>query len=208
MRITLLWVTFTALTLFATCARSVAPSRPGCCGDQSDPHRFSSSLNHQIATRADEVPVELQGCGVNREEITAIRINGTLAGCVNGSSADVTFPTLTVFFTTDAARCQGTPGAMPPRVVTLRNVKYTGTIRSGSPPACISNSSVTWDTFSSDDPGFHTLFLTKGPQTLLPILDRFALTWLAAIPRAVPSPVSPFCPPFPVLAGTTSRCPS
>jgi hypothetical protein len=113
-----------------------------------------------------------------------------------------------VFFTTNGARCPGsTQGEMPGRAVALTNVRYTGTIRSGSPPACIINSTVSWDRFSTEDQGYGLLFQRAGPQTLAPILDRFVLTWLAAIPRPVSSPVSPFCPPFPRLAGTTSRCP-
>jgi hypothetical protein len=208
MRITLLWIIFTALALFATCNSSVAPPRPGCCGDLNSPGTTSVAFSHQIATSADEVPVELQRCGFNNEEITAIRINGTLAGCVNGSSADVIFTRLNVFFTTNGARCPGsTQGELPGRVVALINVKYTGTIRSGSPPACISNSIVTWDRAGSEDPGYEALFRNAGPQTLAPILDRFVLTWLAAVARPNPSPVSVFCPPFPRLAGTTSRCP-
>ena len=45
-----------------------------CCGTTARPRR----IFQQIATRPEEVPIELQGCGTNREEITAITINGTL----------------------------------------------------------------------------------------------------------------------------------
>jgi len=187
--------------------------RRACCGDSAHtPPLASVSFTQQISTRADEVPVELQGCGSNREEITAIAISGTLAGCVDNSSARVTFPNLVLDFRTSGVRCQGTQGVIAHRLVTLTNVQYTATIESGSSLGCMRNSSVaTVYTFHSDDPGFATLFATRGPQTLLPILDRYVLGWLASIPVPPPSP-SPTptttCPPAPTFGGTTTRCPS
>jgi hypothetical protein len=208
MQITLRCLIFAALVLFMACPPSISPPRPGCCGDPNSMPPRTVIFSQYIATRADEVPVELQGCGVNREEIKAIWIHGALAGCVDGSGVAVTFPNLVVDFTTSAVRCQGTQGELPQRSVVLRNVKYTASIQSGSSPACVSSSVVTWDSFDSLDPGFHTLFLTRGPQTMLPILDSYALGWAASIPSPVPSPPPVFCPPTPTLGGTTSRCPS
>jgi hypothetical protein len=173
---------------------------PPCCGnlDRTPPVRVRAT--QQIATRAEEVPIELQGCKANHEEITAIALNGTLAGCSTVSrGARMVFPTLDVEFTTDSARCQGTQGLLAHRLVTLTNVVYSASIQPG-PPACISNSSVTGYTFESHDPGFTALFTTAGPQTLLPILDRYALGWASSLPRT--------CPPTPTFGGTTSRCPS
>src|ERR1043165_1217716 len=92
-----------------------------CCGTTARPRR----IFQQIATRPEEVPIELQGCGTNREEITAITINGTLEGCSTVSrGAKLQFTTLDVEFTTSGARCQGGQGTIPHRLVTLTNVLY------------------------------------------------------------------------------------
>jgi len=188
------------LTGIAFIACTLTHEPPPCCGNLGATPPLRVRATQQIATSANEVPVELQGCGTNREEITAIAINGTLAGCSTVSrGARMVFPTLDVEFTTSGARCQGTQGQLAHRLVTLTNVVYTASIQPG-PPACVRNSAVTGYTFESHDPGFTTLFTTAGPQTLLPILDRYALGWATSIPRT--------CPPTPTLGGTTSRCPS
>jgi hypothetical protein len=155
----------------------------------------------QIATRADEVPIELQGCGANREEITAITINGTLEGCSTiRRGSRLNFLTLDVEFTTSAARCPGTQGEILHRLVSLTNVVYNGQVVAG-PPACVSSSRVNATyRFESHDPAFATLFATRGPQTLLPILDRLALGWATATPMV--------CPPAPIVRGSVARCPS
>jgi hypothetical protein len=171
---------------------------PSCCGSLQNPVR----IFQQIAARADEVPIELQGCGSNREEITAITINGTLEGCSTvRRGSRLHFLTLDVEFTTSAARCQGTQGDIPHRLVTLTNVVYSGSVMAG-PPACVNGSSVdvTRYRFETHDPAFAALFATRGPQTLLPILDRFALGWATSAPMT--------CPPGPIVRGSTSRCPS
>ena len=109
------------------------------------------------------------------------------------------FPSsLALFFTLDGARCQGTPGPVPRRV-DLENVTYTASIRRG-PPLCIAESSVTYTRFESSNPAFAMLFATRGPQTLTPVLDRFALGWLSAGLMT--------CPPNPIPVGVVTRCPS
>jgi hypothetical protein len=173
----------------------LARELPPCCGNPRAMRAFQ-----QIASRAEEVPVELQHCKVNNEEITAISINGLLTGCANLTrGARMTFTSLDVEFTTNGGGCQGsTQGVRAHRLVTLTNVLYTASIQNSS-PACVRNSSVTFDNFFSRDPQFTTLFTTAGPQTLLPILDRYALGWAGSLPRT--------CPPTPTLGGTRSRCP-
>ncbi len=200
MRITLSCAMFVAFTLFGNCGGTDSTPRPGFCGDQNNA-LTAVDFSSDIATRADQVPIELQGCGLNREEITAIRIVGRVSGCVDGTQAGLTFPTLTVIFTTDAARCQGSQGLLPNRSVTMTNVKYTASISSGSSPACIGSSFVTWIQFQTNDPAYSSLFQLRGPQTMLPILDRFALGWAASVPS------SASCPPVPIFGGTTARCP-
>lgn len=181
------------------------PRRLVCCGTPAATVAFTQ----QLATNAGEVPVEIHGCGPNGDEITAIGISGRLVGCV-GSDSDVTFPDLTVQFT--MRRCDGNPNTRPPPEVTFTNVHYTSHIPSGT-PACVSTSQVNapgvggpgYD-FHTDDPGFAALFARSGPQTLLPILDRYVLGWAESIPARSTAPA--VCPPRPRLGGTTSRCPS
>jgi hypothetical protein len=175
---------------------------PPCCGDRNSASA-RVAFSATIAPSANQVPDELRGCGVNREEITAITIAGTLAGCVGINSADVTFPRLLVTFTTSAARCGGTQGVLV-RTVALSNVRYTGDLRSGASPACISRSTIAYDTASSQDWQFNTLFVTRGRETLAPILDRFVLSWATSNPTIR-------CPlglTFGGATGATSRCPS
>jgi len=180
--------------------------RQACCGDRNPTPPVPVHFSQQIATNAGDVPVELQRCRANLDEITAITISGDLVGCA-GSESDVTFLNLTVAFTTDSNRCPGGSLGIRTPTVTLTDVRYRNNMRFGS-PACVSNSSVTGYTFFTTDPAFATLFATSGPQTLLPILDRYVLGWGATIPARPSSPPSPAtCPPRPILGGTTSRCP-
>lgn len=175
---------------------------PPCCGDRNSA-TARVAFSATISANANQVPDELRGCGVNREEITAIAIRGTLAGCVGPETAGVTFPTLVVAFTTDSARCGGTQGVLN-RVVSLSNVQYSGDFRSGVSPACVSRSSITYDTAGSADWQFNTLFVTRGRETLTPILDRFVLGWATSNPTIR-------CPlglTFGGATGATSRCPS
>lgn len=214
MRITFRKVMLAGFVLFGFSLVScnlVHPLAPStCCGDPRSTPPVSIRFSQQIATRVEEVPVELQGCGANHEEITAISIHGTLAACVSVSGSTMKFPDLVVDFTTSGARCGGSQAVITGRSVSLTDVNYTNTIRSNRPPSCVIGSSVTWNIFNSADPGFATLFATRGPQTLLPILDRYVLGWLASIPRpsptVSPSP-PPTCPPVPTFGGATSRCP-
>jgi hypothetical protein len=182
--------------------------RQACCGDRNATPPVAVSFSQQIATNAGDVPVELQQqrCGTNLEEITAITISGTLVGCA-GSNSEVSFPTLIVDFTMDGARC-GVGGVRHPRV-TITNLVYTNRI-DFTTLACVRTSAVNVGyTFFTADPGFATLFASGGPQTLLPILDRYVLGWGASIPAIPSSPPAPAtCPPRPTLGGTTSRCPN
>lgn len=174
---------------------------PPCCGNRSSTTArvvFSAT----IAPSTNQVPRELQGCGVNREEITAITISGTLAGCVGTDTAGVTFPRLLVAFTTDSARCGGRQGVLN-RTVALTNVQYTGAFLLGASPACIRSSSITYDTATSTDWQFNTLFVTRGRETLTPILDSFALNWATSNP----SVTCPIALTFSGATGATSRCP-
>jgi hypothetical protein len=187
----------TVALLSAGCPLTHLPR--SCCGNLGAMPPLAIRITEQIATRADEVPAELQGCGFNFEEITAITLNGTFAGCPTvARGARMIFPSLDVEFTTDGARCRGGRGRIAHRLVTLTHVVYNATLDAGPPP-CVRTSSVTDYTFESHDPGFNTLFTTAGPQTLLPILDRYALAWATTPPMT--------CPPAPRISANTSRCP-
>lgn len=160
----------------------------------------------QIATGPDQVPRELQDCRSRNEEITAITIvEGELAGCTGDERLGVIFSRLVLEFTTDGARCPGGVRGARPATVTLTNVSYNGRVRRDVTPNCVEDSSVTFGSrdFFTTDARFATLFATQGPQTVLPILDRFMLGW-ATLPQNT-------CPPFPTFAGITpggsSRCP-
>jgi hypothetical protein len=153
----------------------------------------------QISTRADEVPIELQGCGFNQEEIVAINLDGHFSGCSSvPDGARMAFPDLKVEFSTDGARCGAVHGRLDHRPVFLHNVVYTASMRPGPPP-CIVSSTVTFDRdFDSRDPAIANLFAAQGVRTLTPILDRYALGWANDALR--------HCPPEPVFVGVRSRC--
>lgn len=154
----------------------------------------------QIAASADQVPVELQKCGSNKEEITAIAIRGKLSGCAE--RGDMTFSDLQIDFTTEGTvRCGGQ--GMRTSIVYLNNVSYSSTPRLAQTPPCVANSAVTrFGITRIDDVGFHTLFTLNGGDTLRPILNNLLLRW-ASSPQGT-------CPPSPVLGtspGNTSACP-
>ena len=208
MQTTQRWLTLVGIMLIAllsiACPNSVSPSP--CCGDPNNAATTSVAFSSIIASNANQVPQELQGCGVNHEEIIAIEISGRLSGCLQTNSVGLTFPNLQVDFTTSGMRCNGPPADRPQRRVLLVDVKYTGDPRAHLSPACIQSSSVDFMPLisSGEDPDFMRLFATRGPQTLLPILDRFVLGWATSNP-AVTCPVSLT---FAGATGTTSRCPS
>ena len=196
MRIALIVLLTLAVLVIAIGVWMAAPVPAPCCGNLA--RGVAHRVTPVISANASEVPIELQGCGVNREEITDIRLNGRFEGCVSlEDGARFVFPMLSVEFTTDGARCQGTPGLRRFRRVDLENVRYTASIRRG-PPLCVAESSVTFDRFSSPDAAFANLFATAGAQTLVPVLDRFALGWLNS-PLLV-------CPPDFRFLGVRSRC--
>ncbi len=200
--IVLLWVFLVVLTIVVI-LQIVQHSQPtpnprSCCGNAAVSPPISLLIAPILSASANEVPSELQGCGINQEEITEIRLFGQFAGCATATEgARMVFPHVDVEFNTDGARCGGTRRPMLHRAVHLQNVVYTATFRAG-PPACVASSSVTF-TFDSPDAAFANLFATAGEQTLTPILDRYALGWLNRGPLME-------CPPNPRFGGVRSRC--
>ena len=151
-----------------------------------------------ITSHPDEIS-ELGGCGTHGEEITQIRIVGTIGGCVSGDSSSIVFPSLTVVFTMSSGRCGGRI-VDHESAVNLTEVRYSASYRTFPPPACIVSSTVSWSQFDSADRGFMDLFRTRGPQTLLPILDRLLLTTAETAGTRQ-------CPPTMVAPRTVTRCP-
>jgi hypothetical protein len=176
------------------------PTPQPCCGDRNSA-TARVAFSATVAPTSSEVPAALFGCGFNREEITAITMSGTVAGCVGPGSSEVTFPRLVLTFTTDSARCGGTQGILN-RTVTLTNVRYTNQLRWNSGPTCIRESTISYDTAGSADPQFNTLFVTHGRETLEPIIDRFVFSWAFSNP-----PVScPIALTFTGVSGASLRC--
>jgi len=190
------------LVAFLCCGARTGPRVPvggggirNCC---NAPTSFGPI---QIAGRADQVPNELQGCGVHREEITAIVISGMIRGCA-GDTSNMSFSNLHLEFTTDGARCGGQQGVRT-SLVDLANVDYSGRLRLAVAPPCVADSSVAmFDISRIDDSGYHTLFVTNGRATLKPILNHLVLRWAGSPPGT--------CPPSPGLGttpGNTLGCP-
>ena len=213
MQITLRYIMSAGFFLFGvtliSCppSNTVPPRNPPCCGDRTRTPPVTVNIPPvEIASFANQVPIELQGCGINGDEITVIAIDGTLAGCAfKQGEAFITFPQLNVTFTT--SRCDGLrTGPQRHEPVVLLNVIYKYEIQAGSSPPCVRSSEVSWGSSYSNDPGFNTLFHSPlGPQTLLPILDTYVLAWVASVP-ARPSTATTVCPPRPIFNGTRSRC--
>jgi len=181
-----------------------------CCGDLSaSPFHTVDIPSVEISANAGQVPVELIGCGFYGKEISRIVIDGKLAGCAASlgetePETKIKFSQLNVIFTTSGGdRCSGSHVSVTHEPVELQNVEYRYNIRRFSSPPCVSWSAVSWGSSYSNDPAYHTLFQLRGPQTLLPILDRYVLGWIASIPTE-----GAVCPPRPIFSGTVSRCPT
>lgn len=211
MRITLSLIILIGPILFLGCPPSNT-QQPNltCCGDLSaSPFQTVDIPSVEISANADQVPVELIGCGFYDKEISRIVIDGKLAGCADSLNdtepeVKIKFSQLNVIFTTRGGnRCSGSEVPVTHEPVVLQNVVYRYNIKRFSSPRCVSWSEVSWGSSYSNDRAYNTLFQLRGPQTLLPILDRYVLGWIASIPTE-----GGVCPPRPIFGGTVSRCPS
>jgi hypothetical protein len=195
---------FGAVSISCPPSNTVPPRNPPCCGDRTRTPQLTVNIPPvEIASVANQVPDGLRGCKPSGDEILSIAIEGRLAGCaLSQGEAFITFQQLSVTFTT--GRCEGMRrGSQRHEPVILLNVIYKYEIQAGSSPPCVRSSEVTWASYHTNDPGYNTLFLTQGPQTMLPILDTYVLAWVASTAR----PSTPtVCPPRPIFSGTRSRC--